>query len=195
MITKIACLGDSITYGHGVAATRETDAWTFVLQRMLGESFKVLNYGRNGATAILNIPDSYSDTGLLDVAIDQQADIYTLMLGTNDTKSRYWNAEAYKAGLLSIAERIVKETSGRLILMLPPCAFPMENGIAAYDVNAKTLKDEVIPIIKQTAAYCGSDIIDLYAITEDHPEYYLEGVHPNISGNLVIAKEIYKFLE
>ena len=193
--TVIACLGDSITFGHGVADTREKDAWTFVLQRMLGGGYEVYNYGRNGATAIEDVPDSYMDTGLPDKAVRKHEDICILMLGTNDTKSRYWNAEAYRKGLMSIAGRILKEGSGRLILMLPPCIFPSDDGTTAYDVSAYILAEEVIPIIRETAQHLGADVIDLYSITKDHPEYYLEGVHPNIQGNRAIAEEIFRHLK
>ena len=30
---RIACIGDSITFGAGVQMTRKTDAWTYLWQR------------------------------------------------------------------------------------------------------------------------------------------------------------------
>jgi lysophospholipase L1-like esterase len=30
-------------------------------------------------------------------------------------------------------------------------------------------------------------VIDLFSLTKDHPEYFDDGVHPNAEGNKVIA--------
>ena len=38
----------------------------------------------------------------------------------------------------------------------------------------------------------GFQVIDLYALTETHPEYFDDGVHPNELGNRVIAEHIRK---
>ena len=191
----IACLGDSITYGHGVSATRTKDAWTFVLQRMLGDRAEVLNFGINGASASESCPESYRHTGLLDRALRSGAGTFILMLGSNDTKDRIWNAQGYKMGLRGIISDILRlQRDGsdlpKLFLMLPPAMFALEDGQTAYGVRADLLVNEVIPIINRLAQdYC-LPVIDLYSVTKDHPEYYLEGVHPNAAGNLAIAKAV-----
>jgi len=192
----VACLGDSITFGHGVSASRERDAWTFVLQRMLGEDCKVLNFGINGASASEGCPESYRASGLLDRALSCGADTYILMLGTNDTKERIWNAQRYKMGMRGIISDILRNTgrgglAPKLFLMLPPAVFPMEDGRTAYDVSAALLTDQVVPLVKKLAEEYSLPIIDLYTATKDHPEYYVEGVHPNAAGNLAIAQQVY----
>ena len=194
--TMIACLGDSITFGHGVSSTRTRDAWTFVLQRMLGDRAEVLNFGINGASASEGCPESYRASGLLDEALNSGAGTYILMLGTNDTKDRIWNAQAYKMGMRGIISDILRLQSGgsdlpKLFLMLPPAIFPQGDGQAAYGVRAELLVNEVIPIVNRLARDCCLSVIDLYTATKDHPEYYLEGVHPNAAGNLAIAQQVY----
>ena len=186
----IACMGDSITYGHGVAQTRKHDAWPFVLQKLLGEGIEVHNYGINGATAIADTPDSYASSGLLDRALKRRADVYILMLGSNDTKERYWDHGRFEAGYLDIVSRVLNQHPKALFLMFPPCAFAGEDGSTAYGVSAEKIKNEIIPFIKKTAGELSLPAIDLYSLTEDHPEYYLEGVHPNVLGNLVIAEKV-----
>jgi lysophospholipase L1-like esterase len=190
-VYKIACLGDSITYGHGVAQTRTRDAWPFVLQSLLGEGFEVRNFGINGATALEDTPDSYRGSGFLAKALEYKADTYILMLGSNDTKARYWNAEAFRRDLRGIARDILGTGPEKLFLMLPPKAFSGPDGQTAYDVNNGTIRTEVIPAVLETAEEFGLRTIDLYSLTEDHPEYYLEGVHPNVLGNRVIAECVY----
>lgn len=34
-------------------------------------------------------------------------------------------------------------------------------------------------------------VIDLYRLTEKHPEYFEDGVHPNRPGNKVIAEYVF----
>ena len=190
----IACLGDSITYGHGVSDTRTRDAWPYVLQRLLGSAFKVLEYGRNGATAIEGVPDSYRAGGLLEKALSSGADVFILMLGTNDTKARYWDEEAYRKGLRDLALRLLETGPSRLFLMLPPKAFPLEDGTFAYGVDDALIRERVIPAIEELAADLGLPVIDLYALTEGRPELFLEGVHPNIEGNAAIAERVFRSL-
>ena len=190
----IACLGDSITYGHGVSQTRKTDAWPFVLQRLFGGSRKVLNFGICGATAIESTPDSYEASGLLDKALSSGAEVFILMLGTNDTKDRCWNQESYAQDMKHIINRILDKKPEKLFLMLPPKAFCDDNGDTAFGVSDEKIKLGVIPELKKLAAEFDLPIIDLYSLTEQHPEYYLEGVHPNIQGNKVIAEHIFSVL-
>jgi GAF domain-containing protein len=193
----IACLGDSITFGHGVSATRKTDAWTFVLQRMLGERAEILNFGINGASATEGCPESYRNSGLLDEALSSGAGTFILMLGSNDTKERIWNAQAYKMGMRGIISDVLRlpgdgTDSPELFLMLPPAVFPLEDGQTAYGVSGEILTEQVIPTIEYLAADYGLPVIDLYSATKDHPEYYLEGVHPNKEGNLKIAERVFE---
>ena len=45
-------------------------------------------------------------------------------------------------------------------------------------------------IFLTAAGKLGIRVIDLYAFTKDHPEWFVDGVHPNIRGNRAIAKYI-----
>ena len=50
---RVACVGDSITYGAGIK-NRERDNYPTVLGRLLGKKFQVRNFGVNGATLLKN---------------------------------------------------------------------------------------------------------------------------------------------
>lgn len=47
---KVACVGNSITYGAGIAG-RENNSYPAQLQQLLGGGYRVENFGHNGATA------------------------------------------------------------------------------------------------------------------------------------------------
>lgn len=48
---KVACIGDSITYGLGLE-DRDRDSYPAQLQRLLGAEYQVGNFGKSGATLL-----------------------------------------------------------------------------------------------------------------------------------------------
>jgi len=50
-VTRVACIGNSVTYGAGVAG-RDTNSYPGLLQSMPGNRFTVGNFGRSGATLL-----------------------------------------------------------------------------------------------------------------------------------------------
>lgn len=198
----IVALGDSITFGAGVAETRKTDCWEAKLEKLLGGSYQVLNYGVSGATLqnegdqpYWNMPEK-SQQGYPEAALALNPEIVIFMLGTNDTKPYNWNRGRFEAQL----DQRVKEIKAvpsvkRLILMCPPYACPVDGADAvAFDVINETIRDDVNPIVKKCAEENGAECIDLYALTDGHGEYFVDGVHPNSFGNRVIASAIAKVI-
>lgn len=51
--TRVACVGDSITYGAGIA-DRDRDSYPAQLASMLGDKWVVKNFGHSGATLLKN---------------------------------------------------------------------------------------------------------------------------------------------
>src|SRR5210317_476403 len=78
---KVACIGDSITYGAGVKNRTEM-SYPAQLQKSLGEKYEVLNCGQNGIKM-----KNYLRRWEQKIAAFQP-DIVTIKLGTNDTKGR-----------------------------------------------------------------------------------------------------------
>lgn len=116
---KVACMGDSITYGAGITAPGTTpatwegdkyraegpalldqDSYPGVLQILLGENYDVRNFGGSGRTVTGPGPnlypyfnskrDSNTPSGGYQAALDFGPDLVLLMLGTNDTKLQLW---------------------------------------------------------------------------------------------------------
>ena len=49
--TKVACIGNSVTFGYGHKTPGET-SYPSQLQKMLGEEYEVRNFGYSGATLL-----------------------------------------------------------------------------------------------------------------------------------------------
>ncbi|HSV13091.1 MAG TPA: GDSL-type esterase/lipase family protein, partial [Tepidisphaeraceae bacterium] len=84
-LTKVACVGDSITYGSRIE-DRAHDSYPAQLGRMLGDQYNVRNFGVSGATLLKKGDRPYNKTKEYQPALDFAADIVVIMLGTNDSK-------------------------------------------------------------------------------------------------------------
>ncbi|QCX54268.1 GDSL-type esterase/lipase family protein [Elizabethkingia sp. JS20170427COW] len=86
---KVACVGNSITYGFGAKNPAE-ESYPARLQGLLGTSYEVKNFGHSGATLIREAYRPYHKTKEYQAALQYQADIAIIELGVNDTDPRDW---------------------------------------------------------------------------------------------------------
>lgn len=192
---RILCIGDSITYGAGVLYSRWKDAYPAILENMLGEEFQVLNYGISGAT-LLDEGDSPYRKSFLRAARNTDPEVCILMLGTNDSKPRNWNAERYEKTLGKWIEDLRSFPSNPTVYMMtPPAAFRVDGKPVVYQIRDDVIRDEIYPIVKRQTERCRTGLVDLYTATETHPELFGDGVHPNKQGNRMIAQQIYYVLK
>lgn len=188
---KIVVVGDSITYGQGVLSTRETESYPALLAELLGEEYQTFNFGLCNRTLLSSGNMSYVNEDFATESLAVDADIVIIMLGTNDSKPDNWNAEQYEKEYVTFVQNYQNMTSApEVYIMFPPRVFaePENTG----DCNNDLLTTEVIPAIEQVAAQTGAKIIDLYSVTEEHADWYSDGLHPNANGNKAIAQAIYE---
>ena len=91
---RIACVGNSVTYGYGLA-NRERDAYPVRLQQMLDSTygarrFEVANFGHSGATLLYKGHRPYINLPEFHQALDFKPDWVVIHLGLNDTDPRNW---------------------------------------------------------------------------------------------------------
>jgi lysophospholipase L1-like esterase len=139
-VTRVACLGDSLTRGDGAHERRPPREKRFqqrgnypaLLQDLLGPGYVVRNFGHGGAAAC-NVSDvPYAATRAYAAARRWRADVVVLMLGTNDAKAMHWEGAAcggggaYREGLrqllrgLGVGEEPVPNRRGPAVLLLQP---------------------------------------------------------------------------
>jgi len=189
-VTKIACVGDSITYGAGVA-DREHNSYPAQLQKLLGKEYEVKNFGVSGATFLKNGDKPYWKEKAFTSAKDFAPDIVIIKLGTNDTKPQNWK---HKDEFATDAKAMVEEfaalpTKPKIYLCHPVPAFPGNFGI-----RDEVIKNEVNPLVDQVAKETKSTVIDLYAALADYGKLFPDKVHPNAAGATVMTATIYKVL-
>ncbi len=193
----IVCIGDSVTFGSGVRESRETESYPALLQTMVEEEYQVINCGLSGKCVQDESDSPYRKTKYYRFSKEVAADIYIIMLGTNDSKPQNWDAERYERELTEfVNEYKALSESGQVYLMRPPVAYPQkETGVVVYDIDKDVIQDEVIDIVTRVAEQTGAYLIDLNTYTMGHEEWFEDGVHMNGIGNEKAAEYIYQELD
>ncbi len=156
---------------------------------MLGSNYIVGNFGVIGTTVLLNTNNPYINQSAFEDAKGFQPDIVVVMLGTNDAQiNNYLSIDKFKPDYEELINQMLTSASNsRIFLVKPPPIFTN-----TLDLKNSNLVEGVIPRIEQLAHEQGLPIIDVYDVLVNHPEYFVDGVHPNQDGASVIATEICK---
>lgn len=194
---KVVCVGDSITYGSGAGRYWDTKSYPALLQKKLGNGYRVRNYGLRGRTILDYGNFPYKEEPEYKKTLKEKGDVYIIMLGTNDSKVRNWNTEDYKEQLRAFVTSYQKVNKrAKIYLMQPPRCFPDEKtGIVNYKVKNDLIATEIHKSVAEVGLECGAIVIDLYEFTEDHGDWFADGVHPNVKGYEKIAGYIYEVLK
>lgn len=188
---RVACVGDSITYGHGVKEWTK-NAYPFKLGEMLGDEYCVNNYGYSDRTLLSTGNKPYRDEKLYKQSLNFNPDIVVIMLGTNDTKSMNWkDQETYEKEYTEMINSYKNLESNPTIYMMAP---PRTKDAAKLQNDI--VKNEVYNGVKNVAEQTGSIFIDLYDVFEGTSGlYYFDGIHPNYKGAQLIAETVYEFIK
>lgn len=191
---KVACVGDSITYGHGIEGWKENN-YPAVLQELLGEDYHVANFGSSGSCVNPEGDQPYIDRAVYQDSLSYDADILVFMIGTNDSKPENWTgadafAEDYKELLYSYLEG---EDAPKVYIGLCAEAYfvgETDGTLAEYDIQP-AIVDEITEIVHSYASQADIEVIDVHALTEAHPEWFeADGIHPNNDGAKAIAEAV-----
>ena len=185
---KVACVGDSITFGAGIKE-RETQCYPVQLGQLLGDEFEVRNFGVNGATLLKRGDLPYWNRPQFKMATEFQPDIVIIKLGTNDSKPQNWKfASQYGSDLIAMISHFQNLDSQPEIYVCRPVPVPTNR----WGITEEVVKGEVIPAINKAVKRTkGVKIVDLYKALAPHPELLPDGVHPNAEGAKLMAQAIY----
>lgn len=190
---KIACVGDSLTYGMGVE-DREENCYPMVLQNLLGtDSYTIGNFGVNGATLQKEGNQPYWEEKRYEQSVSFEPDIVVLMLGTNDTKEENWKgSEAFRKDYEALIEEYEKlDTKPTVILLTPPVLYQSSEMITDVRASSDSIVSEEAQVILEIGNEKELSVINLYELTGNHPEWYnTDGVHLNAEGAAAIADEV-----
>ena len=188
---KVACVGNSITYGTGVSE-REKNAYPIKLQQMLGEKYEVGNFGKPGATLLKNGHRPYVNQQEYKDALAFAGDIVVIHLGINDTDPRNWPNYRdefigdYRALMQSFRE--VNPKTRFLIARMTP----LSDRHFRFESGTRDWHEEIQLAIECIAKVEGVQLIDFHEPLYPYPYMLEDAVHPNAEGAAILAKTVYE---
>lgn len=176
---RVACIGDSIT----ISSQYPLDLWA-----SLGSGYIVGDFGVGGAAVADSTGMGYMHLTGLEVAKQFKPDIVILMLGTNDAYTYLkQNSTEFTNDYLTIIDEFQSLSKKPTIYLVEPIPI-YSNQVSLSD---ELLVQKIIPDIQQVANQTGLKVIDAHTPLQNHPELYLDGIHPTADGAKVLADVIY----
>lgn len=191
-IVRVACVGDSITYGSFLEDPAH-EAYPVVLGRRLGPSHLVVNFGISGSTLMRRgLPPNqpyWGEQAFVD-ATNFQPHIVIIALGTNDSTPYNWR---FKDTFTADAEALIDHfanlpTRPAVYVCLPPPAFRVN-----FSIEEKNLV-EIRNRLRRIAAEKGAHVVDLETPLLGQEAWFPDGVHPDAYGAEAIADIVFAML-
>lgn len=205
---KVACIGNSITDGHGIDVATQF-GYPALLQQMLGDNYWVKNFGVSARTLLNKGDNPYMNEMAWKDAVAFNPDIVIIKLGTNDSKPQNWQYGAeFKNDLKQMITTLrpdlaqpqkkkgkksknILPAKPQIILCTPIPAFK-----STWNINDSIIANSIIPIQQEVAREYGLQIIDLHTLFADKSDLVQsDGIHPNEKGVKRMAEIIAETLK
>ena len=221
---KVACIGNSITDGHGIDMA-PASGYPAVLQQLLGNDYWVKNFGVSART-MLNKGDypymnemAWRDAlaflrpeGSKQAELERKPDIVIIKLGTNDSKPENWQYGAeFKQDLVQMittlrpdlaqpAKKKGKKSKKSPDTLHPSPEIYLCTPIPAFkptwNINDSVIVNAIIPIQQEVAKEYGLQVIDLHTLfANDGDKMLFDGIHPDGKGARRMAEIIFEKLK
>ena len=188
---KVACVGNSITYGTGVA-DREVNAYPVKLQGMLGDQYEVGNFGKPGATLLNHGHRPYTQQQEYKDALAFAGDIVVIHLGINDTDPRNWpNYRDEFIGDYRSLMQSFREVNPKVRFLLARMT-PLSDRHYRFESGTRDWHAENQLAIECIAKAEGVQLIDFHEPLYPYPYMLEDAVHPNAEGAAILAKTVYE---
>ena len=190
-VVRVACVGNSITYGTGIA-NREQDAYPAQLQRMLGKDYVVGNFGKPGATLLRHGHRPYFQQTEFRDAMQFKGEIAVIHLGINDTDPRNWPnfRDEFVGDYVALMDSL-RQANPKVRIILSRLT-PIRYDHPRFDSGTELWRREISETIDRIAASQGVELIDFYQPLIAHPDWLSDGIHPDSRGAKALAETVYK---
>lgn len=184
---RIACVGDSITWGS-IIRDRPHNSYPGQLARRLGKGYVVANFGASGSFVLRSSPKPFREDPFFEQSLAFKPNIVVLSVGTNDAKPEIW--QAGERNFYSSLAQLVEEYRSlpehpRVILALPPPLFSQRE-------RGKNLDRALRPVMRRLASDLGIEVIDLAKPFKGRKDLFWDGIHPNIKACGIMANTVAK---
>ena len=186
---RVACVGNSITYGAGIE-NRERDAYPAQLQRMLGEGYVVGNFGKSGATLLNKGHRPYIGQEEFQQALTFAGDVVVIHLGINDTDPRDWPnyRDYFVRDYLALIDsfRVVNPKARILVARMTPITYCHSR----FESGTRDWHEQIQQAIERVAELAGAQLIDFHDPLYPYPFMLPDAVHPTAEGAGILAQTV-----
>ena len=199
---RVACVGDSITWGYGIS-NRENNSYPAQLGFMLGTNWVVRNFGVNATTLLRQGDLPYVRQPAYTEALAFKPDRVVIDFGANDSKhpddgsldaEKAVNNWQYQTNFVHDYEEMIAafrqaNPRARIFICLPTPDYP-----GRWGINDKTIRVEMIPLIRRVSGESDVPVIDLYTALSGRKGLFPDTVHPDATGAKLMAETVYRAL-
>lgn len=187
---KVACVGNSITYGYGIE-NREQNSYPSVLQRLLGKRYKVGNFGHSGATLLSKGHRPYIQQEEYQKALAFAGDIVVIHLGINDTDPRNWpnHRNDFVKDYLTLISSFKKANPKARIVIARMS--PLSHRHPRFESGTRDWHAEIQQAIALVAQQTNAQLIDFHEPLYHFPQMLPDAVHPNAQGAAILAQVVF----
>ena len=189
---KVACVGNSVTYGYGHKNPAET-SYPTQLQQLLGEEYEVRNFGHSGATLLNNGHRPYTSLPEYKAALEFAPDIIVIHLGLNDTDPRNWpnyRDEFFGdyTGIIDSFRKAHPDGNPKIIV----CRMtPIFHWHRRFKSGTRDWYWQIQEKIEEIAQHENLELVDLSRYLYSRPDLMPDALHPDAEGAAIIAKQVY----
>ena len=187
---KVACIGNSVTYGYGHKSPAET-SYPSQLQQLLGDGYEVRNFGHSGATLLSKGHRPYINLPEYKAALEFAPDIAVIHLGLNDTDPRNWPnyRDEFYTDYVNIIEAL-RKTNPEVEVYVCQMS-PIFHWHRRFKSGTRDWYWQIQELIPEIAEYDMFELIDLSRYLYNRPDLMPDALHPNAEGAGIIAKQVY----
>ncbi|MBR1800584.1 MAG: sialate O-acetylesterase [Bacteroidaceae bacterium] len=193
--TRVACVGNSVTYGYGLRH-RDRDAYPVRLQQMLDSAYganryEVGSFGHSGSTLLSKGHRPYVKTPEFRQAMDFKADWVVIHLGLNDTDPRNW--PDWKEDFIPDYRALIDSfrTANPEARILICRMTPIFDRHPRFQSGTRDWHAQIQQAIGQVARGANVQLIDLYSPLHSRPDLFPDALHPNPEGAQILARTVY----
>ena len=187
---KVACIGNSVTYGMTHKNPAET-SYPTQLQQMLGKEYEVRNFGHSGATLLSKGYRPYINLPEYKAALEFAPDIAIIHLGLNDTDPRAWPnyRDEFYGDYMNIVKAL-RDINPKVEVYV--CRMtPIFHWHRRFKSGTRDWYWQIQEVIEDIAEYENFELIDLSRYIYHRPDLMPDALHPNEQGAGIIAKQVY----
>lgn len=184
MLTKLICLGDSLTHGYNILPK---DCWVALLNNEV--DFPVINEGISGDTTAGMLARFHSE-------VKPQKPSHLILMGGSNDISLDMSIETVLGNVLAIS-RHAKRINCQIILGIPTSSFWKDASFSAKAfLDPSSFEKKLTALQNRLRNFSIEDelpYIDFSNLLQKE-DFLADGVHPNEMGNIAMKNHVLKAL-